>query len=806
MSVVHTSTPDGRRGRLDSALSFVRRQPLSIVVAIVAGFAPGPWPERVIGIVAALVLVGAAERRLRFGQVLIATVAGALVAAAAAALTARLATGIGTSWALDLASHATLAPITPSLAAIMAASAVVGPLWRRRIRLLGFAAILALVLYDGRSASVFALIGALTGLAIGPAFRGRRRARAIWAQSSRHEARVLLSGLVAITAVGPLITLSTRAPAGLLAPLGHLFQDHYTVSRTVMHRCAALARLSVGPVGDRTACLRDSAIIGLHGPGTILLSVLPLVTLLIAAGLIRRGSRLAVIVAVGVDLLLGILAAVYYAVLPLTVDDETGVREERFRVLLVHSVSIVTPIGVGVVLLMFLRHFAVRAPRRAALGFAVVVAGSFIVLLIVYIGVSAVDLGAFRPATSLGQLVLLAPQRFVPLGFLGPVHLGPVPAGGAARIVFETVGAAFWLVSAAGLAVAGRQAIPAVATDRSRADVRRILRRGVSGAMSHMATWADNSYWFSTDRTRAVAYRRVGAVAITLGDPLCRRDERARTIGEFARWCDASGVTPVFYSVEADLDPVFRDLGWSTMPVAEETVIRPQTFSMRGKKWQDIRSSINRAAANDVRAEWTRYGDLRPGVTRQIHDISEEWVADKSLPEMGFTLGGVDEMIDPDVRLMIAIDGTGRVLAVTSWLPSWRDDTVIGWTLDFMRRRRDSMNGVMEFLIAEVALRAQTEGTEFVSLSAAPLATQAGPADELSQTERLLSTLSRTLEPAYGFRSLLAFKLKFQPDLEPLVMAYPDPLQLPLIGTALARAYMPSLSPRRIPSILRNGR
>jgi phosphatidylglycerol lysyltransferase len=49
----------------------------------------------------------------------------------------------------------------------------------------------------------------------------------------------------------------------------------------------------------------------------------------------------------------------------------------------------------------------------------------------------------------------------------------------------------------------------------------------------------------------------------------------------------------------------------------------------------------------------------------------------------------------------------------------------------------------------------------------------------------------------YGFSSLLVFKQKFKPEFRPLLMAYPDPLALPAIGLALARAYLPSMSLRQ---------
>ena len=92
---------------------------------------------------------------------------------------------------------------------------------------------------------------------------------------------------------------------------------------------------------------------------------------------------------------------------------------------------------------------------------------------------------------------------------------------------------------------------------------------------------------------------------------------------------------------------------------------------------------------------------------------------------------------------------------------------------------------------------------EFLSLSAAPLAqTRAQPGAGAGQERagslaaRMLDFLGRSLEPVYGFRSLLAFKRKFQPEFQPLFMAYPDPVALPAIGIALARAYLPTLSMR----------
>ena len=123
-----------------------------------------------------------------------------------------------------------------------------------------------------------------------------------------------------------------------------------------------------------------------------------------------------------------------------------------------------------------------------------------------------------------------------------------------------------------------------------------------------------------------------------------------------------------------------------------------------------MRTAINKAKRDGVTDVQSTFLEASLDVREQIEDISEEWAQIKALPEMKFTLGGVEELRDPRVRLLYAIDADGRVLRVTSWLPTWRDGRIVGWTLDFMRHRTDSPNGIMEFLIARMAERLRDEG------------------------------------------------------------------------------------------------
>lgn len=244
--------------------------------------------------------------------------------------------------------------------------------------------------------------------------------------------------------------------------------------------------------------------------------------------------------------------------------------------------------------------------------------------------------------------------------------------------------------------------------------------------------------------------------------------------------------------------------------MAQETLLPIRHIEFKGKEWQNVRTALNRARKLGIHARWSIYGELSTGLRTQIHEISEAWVAEKALPEMRFTLGGLEELKDDNVLLGLAVDGNGKVHGVTSWLPVFRNGSIVSRTLDFMRRNPEGFPGAMEFLIASAVLHFK-ESMDTISLSGSPLVTRAAASDTAQKASeargetlgRFLDLLGNALEPVYGFRSLAAFKSRFSPQHRPLYMMYQDPLQLPRIGRAVAEAYMPNISLRRTAKVLR---
>lgn len=770
----------------------------TVVTALFIPFDPF---QLVFGVLAAVFLLGIAERRMGTWRAIVAFVATGVLGVALGTLLQWVGSLAGEWWATGTAADLTLDPLTGIVGALIAATAFMGALWRRRIRIVTLAFILVFVLYDGDSSNAYRLIAAVAGYFLGAMLTGD--ASTLRAHRSSHaETRTLVAAIVAVTAIGPIVALVNRTELTPFSFGSYLFSDEPIDLDTVISQCNATATT----IGE--ACLRQLALMSAQGFGMFLLSFVPVLLLFVAAWGLRSGRRFAWCLAIAVNVAILLFARTAYEVTITTADVEDGTWSvfDIGELIVWILAMLALPIGIIVMLFVKRRHFRLRTPKAALGRFIATVVSSFVVLAAVYFVVGIATIGEYWPAATPWDLLLDTFKRFVPPHFLAVVDPIVLPGHDLTSFVYQVVGPVFWgiFIVAAVLLMRRTQSEMGFA-DYLR--MRALLRRKGGGTLGFMATWPGNVYWFSEDREAAVAYRVINGIAITMSDPICSPDDASRVIREFAAFCDANSWTPVFYSVHPQYLPVFEELGWQHMSVGEETLVRTTGLELTGKPWQKVRQALNRGIKEGMTTVWTTWDDLPLATIAEINAISEEWVAEKELPEMGFTLGGMEELKDPEVRLMLAVGPDGRMQAITSWLPVHRDDRVIGWTLDFMRRADGSMNGIMEFLIASAALHMKEEGAEVLSLSGAPLATKPVVAGEQppepTVMTRLLEFLAKTLEPAYGFSSLFRFKAKFNPDYETISMAYPDPLALPMIGLAIGKAYLPEMSPKEAVALVR---
>ena len=745
--------------------------------------------EYVLGSVVILGVAVPVEHRIGSGRFALAAFVSQGLGSALALVVAQAASVVPNSWGLELHHHFTEDPSTWVLGALFAATAAMHTLWRRRIRTVLLVFLVTAALFAGHLQDVTRLTAALVGLLTGPVLFGRGVRRPVLGGTIR-EQRTLVALVVAASVLGPLFAAFSPHSIGPLSALRELFDQVPYSPRELVDVCTDPAL--------HDECRKGQQALRLSGIGPLVANLLPSILLLIGAEGLRRGRRAAWFLSVGGHVVLVAVAAAS-TIVRVAEQDETrsllyGIH--RHSSVFMELAPLLALVTVLVVLLFTGGLFDVRAPqgtyRRVWAGTAVV-AG---IALVTYLVVGTLVADGFDRDPGLGTLLRDAPRRLLPPVYLQLFEPPVMPLDTAATVLFEWTGVIVWVAFC--VLMLRSFLVPPLGVDLGDEQrVRELLHDPGGGSLSWMTTWAGNRYWFSDDGRHAVAYRVHSGVALTTADPIGDPSSLTEAVDEFAAYCLGNGWTPCFYSVGEDTATIARQHGWTCLEVGEETVVDLADLAFKGKKFQDVRTALNRASKEGIEARWTTFADAPLSVTEQIVDISEEWAADKGLPEMGFTLGGLAELRDPEVRLLLAIDANEHVHAVTSWMPVHRDGKTVGLTLDFMRRRSDGFRPAMEFLIASAARSAREQGLEFLSLSGAPLASadEASPGSlDRGALDALLDLLGRTLEPVYGFRSLLAFKAKFQPRYRPLYIAFPDPAALPAIGIAVGRAYLPHMS------------
>jgi len=259
----------------------------------------------------------------------------------------------------------------------------------------------------------------------------------------------------------------------------------------------------------------------------------------------------------------------------------------------------------------------------------------------------------------LPRVLAETPLRFLPtiVAMILPHYV--IPASSISWFVYEWIGNAFWIFVAFRLYRGfSRPTDPAHEEDLRTA--RRLLESGTGDHLSFMTLWKSNRYFFHEDSY--VAYRVSNGIALTLGSPI-GNDISA----EFSAFASDQGWDVAWYSVGADFAASHPEL--KNVQVAEEAVLPCRTVEFKGKKFQNIRTARNKAVKEGIHTRWTCWNDIDLATIAKITALSEEWVADKALPEMGFTLGGLEEMKVPGTRLLVAEDQDGTLHGLTSWMP-----------------------------------------------------------------------------------------------------------------------------------------
>jgi lysyl-tRNA synthetase class 2 len=314
-------------------------------------------------------------------------------------------------------------------------------------------------------------------------------------------------------------------------------------------------------------------------------------------------------------------------------------------------------------------------------------------------------------------------------------------------------------------------------------------------SLSFFALRRDKSFFFSPTRRAFLAYRVVSGAALVSGDPVGDESEFDPLLGEFVRVAHARGWRLAVLGASAQNVARYVRLGMRAVPLGDEAVLRPETFSLEGRAIRKVRQSVSRLTKAGYSFRIVAVDAAEPGLRAQLDAVSAVWRGRHA--ERGFSMA-IDNLYAAGTMFAVATSPEGVVGGFLHLAPAGD-----GWSLSTMRRRPDTPNGLTEFLVVETLAWAKECGAAELSLNFCALAELVSPERAVTVPRRMMRRVILVADNVFQLERLHSFSRKFQPEWRPRYLCVERLTDLPLVGLAYLRLEQlltpPSPWRRRVP-------
>ena len=304
-----------------------------------------------------------------------------------------------------------------------------------------------------------------------------------------------------------------------------------------------------------------------------------------------------------------------------------------------------------------------------------------------------------------------------------------------------------------------------------------------SDSLSYFSLRRDKSYFFSPSGRSFLAYRVLGGTALVAGDPIGDPAERAELIREFLRIAHLKAWRVAIAGASNEALADYAASGFRSLYLGDEAVIAPSTFSLEGRAIRKVRQSVSRLEKNGYAVRVLSTADADERLRCELRAVSEEWRG--NWPERGFTMAMDALFLYPDTVLAVAIGPDGSVGGFLQLVPSPASE---GYSLASMRRRRDTPNGLMEYLITETVDWARTHAVAELSLNFAVFADFLRADEDAGRWTRTVRFLLLKADRLFQVERLHSFNRKFFPHWRRRYFCFERWSDLPLAGLAYLQA------------------
>lgn len=305
-------------------------------------------------------------------------------------------------------------------------------------------------------------------------------------------------------------------------------------------------------------------------------------------------------------------------------------------------------------------------------------------------------------------------------------------------------------------------------------------------SLAYFATRRDKSVVFEPNGRAAVTYRVEAGVSMASGDPLGDPAYWNEAVAAWLARSEAYGSVPAVMGASERGARVFEAHGLRCIHLGDEAVLNTRDFHISELK--EVRQARAHAVKQGVTVEIRRHDSLKPEELDTVSRLAEQWRT--SGDERGFSmaLGRLGDPADGQC-LLVEARRDGELVGLLSFVPWGRR----GVSLDVMRRRPDSPNGVIEAMVAALAA---DEDIDQISLNFAVFRELFASEDKVavSGTRRLTRRVLVYLSRWWQMESLYRANAKYNPMWVPRYLCFPDSLSMARVAIAsgIVEGFLPS--------------
>jgi lysyl-tRNA synthetase class 2 len=332
---------------------------------------------------------------------------------------------------------------------------------------------------------------------------------------------------------------------------------------------------------------------------------------------------------------------------------------------------------------------------------------------------------------------------------------------------------------------------------RERARAAGLVRRHGADTLSAFKLRRDLLRRWSPDHRAVAAYRIEAGTLLMAGDPVGPPEATSELLAAVLPDARRQGLAVGVVGASEAFALAARPHGLHRVYLGDEAILTTGAMDLSGGRRKSLRKAVNRVARNGYTAELHVVGDLGAEELAELRGVSDRWL--DGSPDRGFSMAHdalADDLV-PEALVLVARDDHGAAPGFLHFMPVFGRPVV---SLGFMRRDRDTPNGVNDFLVVEAARLLGERGVEEFSLNFAAFGRWLRePANAL---ERGLGRVLRVGDRWFQIERLHSFNAKFGPRWQPRYLLFEHPSQLPKVALAamFAEGQLPrpsELTPRR---------